>query len=163
MQRAYFGHNSFLIFTTCSYLRKDGDLINENISIISGRAYFSHFLCVQYLHTMPFLKNLGFICPKTSKTTFFLGGCKSKMPWNGKNQDLIILNVPFYKTTLPFSVKFWYLDTISNALKRLKLFQIFMYTTKKWENVTYMHAWLIVTRQTANKGKIFLSSGSSII
>ena len=60
MQRAYFGHNSFLIFTTCSYLRKDGDHINENISIIPGSAYFSHFLCVQYLHTMPFLKNLGF-------------------------------------------------------------------------------------------------------
>ena len=35
IQSAYFGHNSFSIFTACRYLRKDGDLINENITIIS--------------------------------------------------------------------------------------------------------------------------------
>ena len=35
IQSAYFGHNSFAIFTAYCYLRKDGDLINENITIIS--------------------------------------------------------------------------------------------------------------------------------
>ena len=36
IQSAYFGHESFSIFTATCYLRgKDGDLINENIAIIS--------------------------------------------------------------------------------------------------------------------------------
>ena len=35
IQSAYVGHDSFSIFTACCYLRKDGDLINENITIIS--------------------------------------------------------------------------------------------------------------------------------
>ena len=35
IQSAYFGHDSFPIFTARSYLCKHGDLINENITIIS--------------------------------------------------------------------------------------------------------------------------------
>ena len=35
MRCAYFGHDSFSIFTACCYLCKECDLINENISIIS--------------------------------------------------------------------------------------------------------------------------------
>ena len=31
MQCAYLAHDSFSIFTACCYLRKDGDLINDNI------------------------------------------------------------------------------------------------------------------------------------
>ena len=49
IQRAYFGHDSFLIFTVCCYLRKDGDLINENITIISEASDYSRivaFRCI---------------------------------------------------------------------------------------------------------------------
>ena len=63
IQSAYFGHNSFSIFTACRYLRKDGDLINENITIISEASDHScivAFTCinkvfdfVQEKHNLP--------------------------------------------------------------------------------------------------------------
>ena len=42
IQSAYFGDDSFSIFTACCYLCKDGDFINENITIISESSYHSH-------------------------------------------------------------------------------------------------------------------------
>ena len=49
IQSAYFGHDSFSIFTACFCLRKDGDLINENITIISEASDHSRipaFTCI---------------------------------------------------------------------------------------------------------------------
>ena len=49
IQSAYFGHDSFSIFTACCYLLKDGDLINENITIISEASDHSRiaaFTCI---------------------------------------------------------------------------------------------------------------------
>ena len=46
MQRAYFGHDSFSIFTASCYLRKDVDIINENISIISEASDHSRIVAV---------------------------------------------------------------------------------------------------------------------
>ena len=63
MQCAYFGHDSFSIFTACCYLCKECDLINENISIISEASDHSRiaaFTCiskvfdfVQEKHNLP--------------------------------------------------------------------------------------------------------------
>ena len=49
IQSAYFGHDSFSIFIACCYLRKDVDLINENITIISEASDHSRiatFTCI---------------------------------------------------------------------------------------------------------------------
>ena len=46
MQRAYVGHDSFSIFAASCYLRKDVDLINENISTISEASDHSRIVAV---------------------------------------------------------------------------------------------------------------------
>ena len=49
MQCTYFGRDSFSIFTACCYLCKDGDFVNENISIISETSDHSRiavFTCI---------------------------------------------------------------------------------------------------------------------
>ena len=49
IQSAYFGHDSFSIFTACCYLRKDCDRINENTTIISKASDHSRnaaFTCI---------------------------------------------------------------------------------------------------------------------
>ena len=49
IRSAYFGHDSFSIFTACCYLRKDGDVFNENITIISEASDHSRiaaFTCI---------------------------------------------------------------------------------------------------------------------
>ena len=49
IQSTYFGHDSFSTFTACCYLRKDGDLINENITTTSEASDHSRiaaFTCI---------------------------------------------------------------------------------------------------------------------
>ena len=46
MQSAYFGHDSFSIFTTCCYLRDaDGKLFKENVQLFLKQATIRIFLC----------------------------------------------------------------------------------------------------------------------
>ena len=65
IQSAYFGHDSISIFTACCYLRKDGDLINKDITIISEASDHSRIAAYTCINKVfDFVREKHYLPPK---------------------------------------------------------------------------------------------------
>ena len=81
IQSAYFGHNSFSIFTACCYTRGiDGTLLNENITVTSEATDHSRIAAFSYINLIINSLQKKFISQVNSYPVFYIwsDGCTSQ-------------------------------------------------------------------------------------